>query len=158
MNMKVLMTFAVLFTLSFPAAAQEPNRSKGQGYLLFASGVSNIGPGSAALQIGGGGEGFIYRGLGFGIEILAVGTDWVVGLGSANFSYHLLPRTKDRKLEPFVTAGYSTFFRHGIVQGYNVGGGVNVWLNKNVGMRFEVRDHEAARRYAVGFRIGVTFR
>jgi len=114
MNMKVLMTFAILFSLSFPAAAQEPNRSKGQGYLLFAPGVNNIGPGSAALQIGGGGEGFVYRGLGLGIEILAVGTDGVVGLGSANFSYHLLPRTTDRKLEPFVTAGYSMFFRHGI--------------------------------------------
>jgi len=79
-------------------------------------------------------------------------------LGSANLSYHFLPSTTDRKLEPFLTAGYSLFFRAGISHGYNVGGGLNVWLDKTVGTRFEIRDQESWYRETLSFRIGVTFR
>ena len=174
MAFKVFVSAAVFFGSSLSLAGQEPNRSRGQGYVFFAPGVggSHFGPGKATLQFGAGGEGFIYRGLGVGAEIGPVGSlstvrygqdsygwiDSVVGLGSVNLSYHLLPSTTDRKLEPFVTAGYSVFFRAGISQGSNFGSGVNIWLNKNVAMRFEVRDHRSWYWQNLGFRIGATFR
>jgi len=160
--MKILVCVVAFLSFSVSLAAQGTNRSSGQGYVFFAPGVGDIGPGNeTTLQLGVGGEGFIYRGLGLGVEIGPVGL-WPgryeyspTGLGSANLSYHFL---RDRNVEPFVTAGYSMFFRHGISQGSNFGEGVNVWLNENMAMRFEVRHHESRLRYNTGFRIGVTFR
>jgi hypothetical protein len=63
-------------------------------------------------------------------------------------------------LEPFVTAGYSLFFRAGVTHGRNAGGGINVWLNEKVAARFEVRDQRSSpwRRNVFSFRLGVTFR
>jgi len=157
--MRVLVSIAaVFFTISFYANAQTPDRSRGQGYAFFAPGVSNISYNNAVIHIGAGGEGFIYKGLGIGAELGGVGKDYVIGLGSVNLSYHLFPRTTDRKLEPFVTAGYSVFFRAGTYHGYNAGGGINVWLKKDLALRFEIRDQHSWYHKAVSFRIGVTFR
>lgn len=166
--MKLLVWIATAFwALSLNASAQPFNRSKPQGYVFSAPGVGNIGPGKANIQFGAGGEGFIYKGLGIGVELGGVGplasnngsfSDWVVGLGSANLSYHFLPETPNHRLEPFVTAGYSLFFRAGLSHGYNAGSGVNVWLNRSVAMRFEIRDHHSWRRDSLSFRLGLTFR
>ena len=175
MALKVLGTMAVFFGMWPPAlTAQTPNRSRSQGYVFIAPGVGDTGSGrQATLQFGAGGEGFIYRGLGIGVEITPVGPlptnrygsqyglswiDELVGAGSANLSYHLLPADTERKLEPFVTAGYTMFFRAGISQGSNFGGGINAWLNRKLAMRFEVRDQITWRRRNLGFRIGLTFR
>jgi hypothetical protein len=168
--MRRLVSIGVVFcACTLTALAQSPNVSRGQGYVFFAPGFGNIGPdrAQADVHIGAGGEGFIYKGLGLGAEIGPVGplstsgfgwSDFVVGLGSANLSYHLLPGTSERKLEPFVTAGYSLFFRAGISQGYNAGFGVNRWLKRNVAMRFEVRRHFSYHPQFTGFRMGLTFR
>ncbi len=176
--MKVLVSIAaVFFAMSFSASAQPPDRSKVQGYVFAAPGVGSIDSSKGNIHIGAGGEGFIYKGLGIGAEIGGVCPlsttvhlpgrpnsryggfcDGVVGLGSANLSYHLLPRTTDRRLEPFVTVGYSLFFRAGLSHGYNAGGGINVWLNKHVATRFEIRNQHSRRHETVSFRIGVTFR
>jgi len=173
--MKVFTSVAsVLLIFSSSALAQEPNRSRGQGYFFFAPGIGNIGPESGNqldIHVGGGGEGFIGKGLGVGAELGPISAKnagiyypsqtWfnqAIGLGSANLSYHFLPSTIDRKFEPFVTAGYSLFFRHGTFNGCNVGGGVNVWMNKNVALRFEDRFHSALYHHFAGFRIGMTFR
>lgn len=171
--MKVLVAVATVFIAAGQCAgAHDVNGSSGQGYVFFAPGLGNIGPNRANIHIGAGGEGFIYKGLAIGPEIGGVGPwstkssgaklggfgDWVVGLGSANLSYHLLPKTSDRKLEPFVTAGYSLFFRAGLSHGTNVGGGANVWLTKNIATRFEIRSQQSWRRHSVNFRMGVTFR
>ena len=167
--MKPFLCIALLLGLSLPASAQSPNRSRRQGYFFFAPGVGNVGPATANIHIGVGGDRFVYKGLGVGVEVGPLGplsnspnglgwTDSVQGLGSANLSYHFLPSTTERRLEPFVTAGYSLFFRAGISQGYNTGGGVNVWLNRKAAMRFEVRDHHSYSRDTLSFRIGMTFR
>ena len=151
----------LLFTLPSLASAQTPNSSWGQGYLFFALGARDTG--SGALHIGGGGEGFVWRGLGLGAEIGAV-WPWSgpggeeEGLGSANLSYHFLPPTPDRKLEPFVTVGYSMQFRAGIRHGANAGVGTNIWLRENLALRLEGRGH-ALKHWGLGeFRIGVTIR
>jgi hypothetical protein len=182
--MRVFTSIAsVFFIFSSSALAQEPNRSRGQGYFFFALGGGTIGPQGHQYQpdihVGAGGEGFIYKGLGVGAELGPVGPTkncsysggqcplgwfaWAFGLGSANFSYHFLPSTIDRKFEPFVTAGYSMFFHHGVFNGYNVGGGINVWMTKNAALRFEGRFHSTGidavyvNQFA-GFRVGMTFR
>jgi hypothetical protein len=178
--MKVFTSVAsVLLICSSSVLAQEPNLSRGQGYIFFALGMGDIGPAGHTYQqnihIGAGGEAFIDKGLAVGAELGAVGPtktgyglgwfDWAFGLGSANLSYHFLPSTIDRKFEPFLTAGYSMFFHHGVFNGYNVGGGVNVWMNKDVALRFEGRFHSAYHGEAggdthnfAGFRMGITFR
>jgi hypothetical protein len=163
--MKIYMSIAaVFFAISFSASAQSLDRPKGQGYVFFAPGVGNIDrdfdrdSGESNIHIGVGGEGFIYKGLGIGAEIGGVGKGYVVGLGSANLSYHFFPQTPDSKIEPFVTAGYSMFFRAGTFHGYNAGGGMNVWLNKDVAMRFEVRNQHTRAYETISFRIGLTFK
>jgi hypothetical protein len=172
MAMKVLVSLVLFCSLPLSVAAQEPNRSRGQGYIFFAPGVGNIFERRATLQFGAGGEGFVYNGLGIGVEIAPVGPwsvpsgsqfslgwiDYVVGVGSANLSYHFLPATTDRQLEPFVTAGYNVFFRAGVTHGANVGAGINIWLKRNVAMRFEVRDQQSWYRDNLSLRLGVTFR
>jgi hypothetical protein len=171
MQVKILVGIS-LFVLPVALAAQQPNGFRKQGYVFFAPGKGNIAPGRSTLQIGAGGEGFIYKGLAIGAELGPVGPlssermgsytlgwfDDVVGVGSVNFSYHVLAPTPDRKLEPFFTAGYTMFFRAGISHGTNVGGGVNVWVNRNVALRFEVRNQAASYRWNLGARFGVTFR
>ena len=174
--MRVFTSVASVFLIfSSSALAQEPNRSRGQGYFFFALGMGDNGPEGRGHQyqpdihLGAGGEGFIYKGLGVGAELgpffptktgspFSGWSDWAEGLGSANLSYHFLPDTIDRKFEPFVTAGYSLFFRAGTFNGYNGGGGVNVWMNKNAALRFEGRFHVAYEHHFAGFRIGMTFR
>jgi len=163
--MKKTLCIATAFLGSFLHASAQ-NLPKAQGYLLFAPGAgSDIfggDNGRATIHIAGGGEGFIYKGLGVGAEIgplmpwsaprggSTFGNYRLVGLGSANLSYHFLTGTADRTLEPFVMAGYSVFFRMGSSQGYNVGVGTNVWLKKSVAMRFDVRYHSSWRYKNMG--------
>ena len=171
---------AVFFTFSLSASAQTPTPFRWDRYLFFAPGAGSVGDfsfgsnGRANIHVGAGGEAFIYKGLGVGAEIGPV-IPWtapsfsggyrlsccfgrLVGLGSANLSYHFLPNTADRKLEPFVVAGYSLFFRQGTWSGYNAGIGTNLWLKENVGMRFELRHHSSWAYKSMGFGMGVTFR
>jgi len=172
----LLFTAPLLIALSLSALAQTSNSSRGQGYLFFAPGVAinnNRIRSGAFFHIGGGGEGFVYKGFGVGAEIGAVGpsedfSSNAIGAGSVNFSYHFLPSGAERKIEPFVSAGYTLFFRAGLTHGVNVGVGINRWLNRYVALRFEVRDNFSGRSgrligfrhsgHLLGFRMGLTFR
>jgi hypothetical protein len=170
--MKTLIYAApLLIALSLSALAQTSNGSRGQGYLFIAPGkaINNYEIGSGPfVHAGGGVDGFIYKGFGVGAEIGGFGNDYVVGIGSVNFSYHFLPGATERRIEPFVSAGYTLFFRAGVRSGVNVGVGINRWLNKNVALRFEVRDNFhgpggpvfgfSGGGHLIGFRIGMTFR
>src|ERR1700757_2314987 len=101
-SMRVFTSVAsVFFIFASSALAQEPNRSRGQGYFFFALGMGDNGPEGHQYQpdihLGAGGEGFIYKGLGVGAELgpffptktgspFSGWSDWAVGLGSANLS------------------------------------------------------------------------
>jgi len=146
------------------------DRPRGQGYAFAGPGWGNTGPGDGNIQFGIGGEQFIYKGLSFGAEIGGVApwptsrpnsgfSAWVVGLGSADLSLHVLPHDSNRGISPFLTGGYSLFFRAGTFSGYNVGGGVNVWLKRKTALRFEFRHQESYRhRDSSNFRVGLSFR
>jgi hypothetical protein len=81
-----------------------------------------------------------------------------MGVVSAN---GLVP-VSNRKVSPFVTAGYTLFFRDFTVNGFNFGGGTNYWFSESKGLRFEVRDNVASESgdtvHFVGFRVGLAFR
>lgn len=148
--------------------AQQSSTSSGSdrrahGYVFVAPGV--VSPGSTGtLHIGGGGEGLVKGGFSVGAEIgaLAPYQDFgaVFGIFSADAGYHFLKASQSGKVVPFVNGGYTLFFRSGVDNGINFGGGVNYWFKERVGLRFEVRDHVPVPTnvHFVGFRVGLTFR
>ncbi|HEV2491598.1 MAG TPA: hypothetical protein VG204_00845 [Terriglobia bacterium] len=121
---------------------------------------------------GFGGEAFVFTGLGLGGEVAYAGPDWsfsgsgAMGIASGDVSYHFFPGKNRRRFEPFVTGGYSLYFgdRTETQSGFNVGGGVNIWLVKHAAMRLEVRNQGFIKHFHsqftdfVAFRFGVTFR
>jgi hypothetical protein len=163
-----------VFALAWVAGA-EPNDSGYDplGYALFGVGGCSIGVGQwiragcgTVLNLAGGGEGFVYRGLAAGGE---GGYGWIsgnfkqgVGMFSVNPAYHFKGRDRSRAVVPFVTAGYTMLFRDGRVDGFNAGGGATGWPGVHFGLRFEGRIHH----FGVGplgadvymFRIGPSFR
>ena len=154
MKTKLLM---MIFALAAVAVAQSSN-----GYVFVApGGVSCCGHTQSTLHVGGGGEAILWKGLGVGAEVGAVGPTQYLsegfGVFSANGYYHLL-RGKDRKLDPFVTGGYTLFFRSGVANLGNFGAGANYWFSKHVGLRAEFRDHIYTTDNYWGFRFGVAFR
>lgn len=156
---------AILFTglMSFAIAAQTTSEHRGQGYAFVATG--GYSDSTATLHFGVGGEGLVYKGLGVGGEIgyLAAARQLDSGFGvlSPNISYHFLNASKSGKVVPFVTGGYSLFFRSGVAHGVNFGGGINYWFKERVGLRLEFRDHIPAHGdlgHFYGVRIGLAFR
>ena len=122
--------FGLLFSVlaSASAFAQTSEEHKGRGYVFFAPGVTSLG-GMGTMHIGGGGEGLVHKGLGVGAELgyMAPWRGFGEGIGafSPNASYHFLSRNAEAKAEPFVTGGYTLFFRSGTANGLNFGAGVN---------------------------------
>ncbi|MEO8658528.1 MAG: hypothetical protein ABI693_08665 [Bryobacteraceae bacterium] len=149
--------FLMIFALASVAAAQSSN-----GYVFVApGGVSCCGHTQSTVHAGGGGEAILWKGLGAGAEVGGMGPTQYLsesfGVFSANGYYHLL-RGKHRKLDPFVTGGYTLFFREGAASLGNFGAGVNYWFSKHVGLRTEFRDHVYITDHYWGFRFGVAFR
>ena len=195
---KLIAAVALLLTVPALGSAQiADHQYHGEGYWFFAgatSGTASFQSGSSTTslrsgsvsnspQFGGGGEGFVYKGLGLGGEFLRSTQSWEgstldTWIGSVNVSYHTRPSTKNRRLEPFVTGGYTFFYVSNITlphaNGGNFGVGVNIWLMRHTALRLEIRDDVGGRslsaefepegtyylrsQHLVGFRIGVTFR
>ena len=122
---------------------------------------------------GFGGELLGRKGLGVGIELGYGGPAWkfdgdgAVGVGSVNGSYHFFGGRSRRRVDPFVSGGYSLYFgqRTTFQSGFNVGGGVNLWFVKHAALRLEVRDQDGINRFGgsqftrfAAFRFGMTFR
>ncbi|MBZ5560941.1 MAG: hypothetical protein LAP13_00815 [Acidobacteriia bacterium] len=190
---KLVATLGLLLLVPAMAPAQEAEHpSRGQGYVFLAPIVSNaryvfspacygvvFPPGQpppadcfshkrGGVNAGFGGEVFVYRGLGVGTEFGYAGQDWSfgsngIGVGSVNGSYHF---SRQKKAEPFVTGGYSLYFgdRTAVQNGYNLGGGANLWVSKHAALRLEVRNQGNINQFHsqftqfVAFRVGMTFR
>ncbi len=164
---RLISTLFVLVFLPSLASAQASDYSKGHGYAYFAPGASSpSNPSSGAYaHVGAGGEGFFTRNIGAGVELgcLTPMRSWSDGVAtlSPNLVARFRAKDKNHKLEPFVTGGYTLFFRSATASGVNFGGGVNYWFNDNVGLRLEFRDNVwtlNAPIHYVDFRVGVTFR
>jgi hypothetical protein len=137
-----------------------------RGYAYVApGGITQSGNTTRAYAVGGGVERLLDRGIGVGAELEGVvpGTgrsSEAVGILSINPYYHFL---RERKLDPYATAGYSLVFRDFTGNAFNYGAGLNYWFQDNLGVLAEVRDHRFGRSggpaaHYWGVRIGLTFR
>jgi hypothetical protein len=96
------------------------------------------------LHFGIGGEAVIWKGVGLGAEIGALGNrtrfrDSVMGVFSPNGYYHFR-HGQDLKADPFVTGGYTLLVRSGHANLANFGGGLTYWFHGRLGARLEIRD------------------
>jgi len=124
------------------------------------------------VNTGFGGEVFVYKGLGVGAEAGYAAPNWSfngnngVGVVSMDASYHFFSKKNHRKIEPFVVGGYNLYYgdRTDTQNGFNIGGGVNLWVAKHTALRLEVREQDLIRDFHspftrfVAFRVGMTFR
>jgi len=142
-----------------PPAQSKPFRGYGFAYFQAAGGCCRFGD---ILGFGAGGDALVYRGLGTSIDLGYVfprrNLGCGIGLLTLNPSYHLVGRSKPRKVMPFVTTGYALAFRAGSVSAYNYGGGVTWWFKPKTGLRLEVRDYRAQGGHLVVVRTGMAFR
>src|SRR2546429_1294595 len=105
---RIIAKAALLLMLPALATAQNTDhRSRGLAYVFVGAGTHQMG-----LTAGFGGEGYVYRGLGMGLEVgtAGVGTaahgnpNWI-GLGSADASYHFFPKKLPGRAAPLWRAG-----------------------------------------------------
>jgi hypothetical protein len=117
------------------------------------------------MQFGVGGEAVLWKGVGLGAEIGALGTrqyfgDTVMGVFSPNGYYHF-KHGEGATVDPFVTSGYTLLFRSGHANLANFGGGLTYWFARRFGARLEVRDQlttTGTTEHFWGVRFGLAFR
>jgi hypothetical protein len=163
-------TFAILIMLLVPprAAAQ---MASSYGYVF---GGPVVVPKSAFtrwngnfVHVGGGGEGRITNRFALGGEIgvlKPITNQYAVTtfLGSVTPAFHFISKDSKRKYDPFVDGGLSLLAGRGAGIGIHYGGGMNYWLRRRVGLRFEFRHHiwspeSGEAVHLVGFRVGIIF-
>jgi len=167
---KVILGLLIMLLASFPAAAQMSS-----GY-VYAFGGPVVVPMSAYtrwngdfVHVGGGGEARLTDrfALGGEIGVLKPVTNQdaiTTGLASVTPAFHFISRDSKRKFDPFVDGGFSLLAGGGGggAVAIHYGGGVNYWVRRRFGLRFEFRHHiwspEAGEIVQmVGFRVGIVF-
>jgi hypothetical protein len=158
----------IMLLVSFPAAAQM------SGNYMYAFGGPVVVPKSAFtrwngnfVHVGGGGEGRITGrfALGGEIGVLKPTTNQyaiTTGLASVTPAFHFISKHSKRKFDPFVDGGFSLLVGRGGAIGIHYGGGVNYWVRRRFGLRFEFRHHifspeSGEAVHLVGFRVGIVF-
>lgn len=142
------------------ALGQSADGGKAWVYGFGGVGVGTNGNSDALIHVGGGGEGYFRNGIGLGAELgylTSTGnTGNGIALASVNASYHF---NRSGKAVPFLTGGASIAGAGFASGGGNFGGGVNYWVSRRFGLRFEVRDHifSSDRPHTVVFRVGFSF-
>lgn len=148
--------------ITFCAAAAAQTSS---GYVYFAPGGSTTsGHTLMTIQVGVGGDLVLGKGIGVGAEIGAMAPrehfSSALGVLSPNLSYHFVHQ-EGRKLDPYITGGYTLLFREGHENLFNYGVGTNYWFARRVGLKMEFRDQVATVGTTVhfwGIHLGVAFR
>ncbi len=168
--LKAVVGMLIILLASFPAAAQMSS-----GY-VYAFGGPVVVPKSAFtrwngnfVHVGGGGEGRLTDrfALGGEIGVLKPTTNQyaiTTGLASVTPAFHFISKHSKQKFDPFVDGGFSLLAGGGGGGGVAIhyGAGMNYWLRRRFGLRFEFRHHifspEAGEAvHLVGFRVGIVF-
>jgi hypothetical protein len=111
---KTVAAASLLFLAPALALAQGTTQPpRGQGYVFVGAATRGMSP-----NVGFGGEVYDNSGLGAGLEIgtaaltipITGNSNKVLGLGSADLSYHFFPKKPDSQVAPFVIGGYTLFF------------------------------------------------
>ena len=120
----------------------------------------------AVLHAAGGGEARLGQNVGIGADV-GFAAPWEelsdsIGMLSVNPTFYMKGISRTRRTQPFVTGGYTMFFRDATLHGVNFGAGVDRWMTDRVAMRFEFRDHvmteDGESLHFWGPRIGVVWR
>ncbi len=132
----------ILFAFFLPASLSgQGSEKKGWGYGFFGGGYATDGSESEGIvHMGGGVDLLLAGGLGVGLEIGSLSWGGIsdgVGVFSPGVIYAF---NTDKKTMPFITGGYTLFFRDGSANGAFFGGGVNYLIGDNWGIRVEGRD------------------
>ena len=162
-----LMLLPVGLPVGMMAQEVQPPRATANAF-FGVGGAFAEGERAGILQVGGGGEARIYKGLSAGAELgyLHPTKDFREGFGlfSANGAYRFWTSSSSQRVVPFLTAGYSLAFRNGTANLANFGGGLDYWFHDRAALRLEVRDHIWPSRdgsptaHFLMFRIGVVGR
>jgi len=167
---RLIVTIAMLLMIPALLPAQNATpRYAGQGYMVFGFGTgTGVYTHPLLGQVSGGGEGFLYKGLGVGAEAgIVFGTGGGAVTASGDLSYHLGRHAHRGRLDPFVLGGISFVgpTEKGGGRGspaLNFGGGATIWLADHAGLRLEFRDIAGAAFWSfdhyLSWRVGVTFR
>jgi hypothetical protein len=158
--MKLITSTILAAALAGAAFGQSTNAY----FFVAPGGVTGSAKTEGALQLGAGGEIALPKSFGAGVEAGAISPfrswgDATLGTFAVNGYYHFVHR--DRRIHPFVTAGYTVFFRDGHVNLFNFGGGANLWATRHLGARIELRDQVATYNGTLhywGVRLGLAFR
>ena len=115
-------------------------------------------------HLGGGVDFVIYKGVGVGAAIGALGASGgAFALADVNPSYHFTSLGRSRKWVPFVTGGYTRAGgREWGENWFNFGGGLDYWLRSTKALRLEVRDHvdpqhKEAMIHYLEYRVGLVW-
>jgi hypothetical protein len=108
----------------------------------------------------------LYKGLAAGADIGWQGPTQSfrngVGLASFNGAYHFVSSQRERRLVPFVTAGYTRAFANQSGANLaNYGAGFQYWFKENWAFRVEGRDHintNGPAAHAWQIRLAIVFR
>ncbi|RPJ87479.1 MAG: hypothetical protein EHM18_00925 [Acidobacteria bacterium] len=160
----VVIILVVLVAVQFGMAqpGDEPE-NRPQGFAYGGIGVvAGDGESAALSQIGGGGEGAFYKGLGASVDVgyLFPTRGFSGGFGTLSPGV-LYQFSRHQKANPFVIGGYTLGFRDGTVNMVHFGGGVNYWFSERIGLRIEARDHvptDASEYHHFVVRIGISGR
>lgn len=171
--MKNLIAASILLLVSplFASAQNADHPYYAQGY-GFVADQATIG-----LAGGAGAEGIFSNGVGLGGEY-SYSKPLLENMLALNLFYHFGASRAKRRLEPFVTGGFTRFWIYNLnltpAGGGNLGCGADIWVMKHLGLRLEARDtfggrslsiqYEPSGNYytapnnVVSFRIGLAFR
>jgi len=188
--MKALIATVTLLLAAATFASAQNTAEPSTGHLPPGLGYVFVGDATHGMGLAGGfgGELSSSSGLGMGLEVGAVGmtrkgdayyNSYTTGVGSADALYHYFPKkAKGHIASPFVAGGYTMLFGHNsdpmgknvMTNGFNIGGGVDLFATKHAGVRFDVRYYghggrilknaypDLAQFSFVAFRVGLTFR
>jgi hypothetical protein len=165
---KAILGMLMMLLVSFAANAQ---MSSGCGYVF---GGPVVVPKSAYtrwngnfVHVGAGGEGRLTDRFALGGEIgvlKPITNQYAIttGLASVTPAFHFISEDSKRKFDPFVHGGLSLLLGRGGAIAVHYGGGVNYWLRRRFGLRFEFRHHifspeSGEHVHLVGFRVGIVF-
>ncbi len=137
---------SIVFSLIFAATCIEgiATAQSSNGYV-----IGGVGSYSSKLisQAAIGGEMVFGKGIGAGGELGFIAGHSSFGFLSLNGYYHFAHHGVTRKLDPFVTGGYTLAFDPLVVlgprnasNGVNIGFGLNYWFLRHLGVRTEFRD------------------
>ncbi len=159
--------FAIFLLCSCAFAEEEFKKPKQTGFVFISPGAFTVNVDARkTIEIGGGYEGFLYKGLGLGFDVggiqqLSPGSSNWTGITTL-YAIYDFQRAANQKLCPYVFGGGTAIPASDVSGGYNLGGGVKYWFAKHAGLKLDFRFHARPgnlRTYDdIQARIGIAFR